>query len=46
LSLGYEARNWEASTSNFKYFLRPIEKQYREGTLKRTPVGELKEPET
>lgn len=34
---------WEASTSNPKYFLRPIAYKYREGKLKSTCNRELKD---
>ena len=44
--LGYGARNWESSTSNLKYFSRPIEQKYREGKLKRTLDRESKDLET
>ena len=35
-----------ASTSNPKYVSSPIADKYREGTLKRTPDREFKDPET
>ena len=37
---------WEASTSNFKYMMSPIENKYREGKLKSTLDRELKALET
>jgi hypothetical protein len=38
--------NVGVSTSNLKYSLSPIAKEYREGKLKRTLNRELKELET
>jgi hypothetical protein len=46
LFLGNGAGIWEASTSNPKYVSSPIADKYREGTLKRTPDREFKDPET
>lgn len=36
---------WETLTSNAKYVVSPIAKEYREGTLKRTLNRESKELE-
>lgn len=46
LSIGYLAGMREASISNLKHVARPIEYQYSDGKLKRTPDGELKDSET
>ena len=45
LLLENEVRIWGALTSKTKHVSKPIENQYREGTLKRTLDREFKDPE-